>query len=929
MFKSKFTIMKTITFKAITLIMAFLILTPNALAAKYYLADNNELIKGCSGTIEIKIDTEGSNVIAGDSVIFIDSDEITVNQLSIGSLLPMQVFNEITGDSIKLSGARLPISGAFNGVGTFGYINFTPKETANSGFFNFSQDFNVDNIIVDENIENALTEAVSKTYTFKNRYNAEVDGVGFCTPDTNPPNIQFIAPPARSSNNPVDTNITFTLTDNRAGVDINTLQFSIDGIDYTPGSIQVSADKDGDLYRVQTDPDADFNEGESVLVNVTACDKNLPPNCTTSNTFFTMYMPDSHPAICGDGIVNYNNGEQCDDGNMISGDGCSMLCLFEIPTDSEATCNDGTHNQGEQGIDCGGPCFTPCPTCVDGILNQGEESVDCGGPCRPCGEEAFHEYIEKEVEYEMMRICHYPEDDPENPYTMVVPDITWPDYELLGDTIGACPVFDLCSEVLFLAAPEREEKALEDAEAIIEEGVVEEQKKVAEAPKSQAEVISQIDICRTNPDYADADFDDLSADTDGDGLSDRMECYAETNPVRLDTDGDGCSDFEELNSYYTSPIDGTDCEIEVERFSDVLITDPQPGWILTTDQPVVSGKVPENTALVLVVATQSEQAVINDILKAIDGVLLLSEASASDEMQAALAKLKEKITKANTFLKTYGEDFNSDTVQALFASIPANLSRKNIFDEATKGQLERVQSGLLQLKTKPVVVAASTRLEDTHVGDFAAKNFEEQSNVINDKQLYDLVATAYLNDGSQASSKAVRFSVDKASTINKPIPKTIGGKLIPQTIAFDNTFIGKAFAQSEEGAVEIMIEEERPIITGETEFGSQVFAIWNSVVLASSVISDSEQGAFEVQAPRNLEAGISHRVTLYAVKTDNDNKIRSESVDVYFRIKAPGVGMLPFAIAAGVSVLLFLAVFFIRRTIQARNVIKALKLIKK
>ncbi len=51
-----------------------------------------------------------------------------------------------------------------------------------------------------------------------------------------------------------------------------------------------------------------------------------------------------------------------------------------------ATCSDGIQNQGETGIDCGGPC-TPCPvgpTCNDGIQNQGETGIDCGGPCAPC-----------------------------------------------------------------------------------------------------------------------------------------------------------------------------------------------------------------------------------------------------------------------------------------------------------------------------------------------------------------------------------------------------------------------------------------------------------------------------------------------------------------------------------------------------------------
>ncbi len=70
------------------------------------------------------------------------------------------------------------------------------------------------------------------------------------------------------------------------------------------------------------------------------------------------------------------------------GEGCAK------PTDCEslscqegrcadASCADEIRNQGETGVDCGGPC-EPCPSCDDGLLNQGETGVDCGGPCEPC-----------------------------------------------------------------------------------------------------------------------------------------------------------------------------------------------------------------------------------------------------------------------------------------------------------------------------------------------------------------------------------------------------------------------------------------------------------------------------------------------------------------------------------------------------------------
>jgi len=55
---------------------------------------------------------------------------------------------------------------------------------------------------------------------------------------------------------------------------------------------------------------------------------------------------------------------------------------------TQETCSDGIQNQGETGVDCGGPNCQPCmvmATCTDGIQNGDEEGVDCGGSsCAPC-----------------------------------------------------------------------------------------------------------------------------------------------------------------------------------------------------------------------------------------------------------------------------------------------------------------------------------------------------------------------------------------------------------------------------------------------------------------------------------------------------------------------------------------------------------------
>ena len=74
------------------------------------------------------------------------------------------------------------------------------------------------------------------------------------------------------------------------------------------------------------------------------------------------------------------NAATCDDGLQNQGEQ-SVDCGG--PCSACPTCDDGVQNQGEVGVDCGGPC-TSCETCDDGVQNQGEAGVDCGGPCAAC-----------------------------------------------------------------------------------------------------------------------------------------------------------------------------------------------------------------------------------------------------------------------------------------------------------------------------------------------------------------------------------------------------------------------------------------------------------------------------------------------------------------------------------------------------------------
>lgn len=71
------------------------------------------------------------------------------------------------------------------------------------------------------------------------------------------------------------------------------------------------------------------------------------------------------PVACGNGILEAP--EECDDGNTVSGDGCSNLCRLE------EVCGDGIDNNQDGFIDNQDPA---CQVCGDGDLDPGEDCDD-------------------------------------------------------------------------------------------------------------------------------------------------------------------------------------------------------------------------------------------------------------------------------------------------------------------------------------------------------------------------------------------------------------------------------------------------------------------------------------------------------------------------------------------------------------------------
>ena len=98
---------------------------------------------------------------------------------------------------------------------------------------------------------------------------------------------------------------------------------------------------------------------------------------------------------CGDGVVQ--GGEECDDGNLNDGDGCTNMCMV-------AVCGDGCWYKGVEECDDGNDddtdaCRNNCETarCGDGVIRAKFETCDdgnvsdqdaCSSTCQPtrCGD---------------------------------------------------------------------------------------------------------------------------------------------------------------------------------------------------------------------------------------------------------------------------------------------------------------------------------------------------------------------------------------------------------------------------------------------------------------------------------------------------------------------------------------------------------------
>lgn len=134
-------------------------------------------------------------------------------------------------------------------------------------------------------------------------------------------------------------------------------------------------------------------------------------------------------SVCGDGV--YDPGEECDDGNRDSEDGCSDLCRLEDPL----SCGNGKVGPGERCDDGnladGDGCSATCQSeglCGDGITDPGEECDDGNkssedGCSRLCYlEEKAQENSEREKPVDLVLEDPAEEEDPEESEEDIIPE---------------------------------------------------------------------------------------------------------------------------------------------------------------------------------------------------------------------------------------------------------------------------------------------------------------------------------------------------------------------------------------------------------------------------------------------------------------------------------------------------------------------------
>ena len=382
-------------------------------------------------------------------------------------------------------------------------------------------------------------------------------------------------------------------------------------------------------------------------------------------------------------------------------------------------------------------------------------------------------------------------------------------------------------------------------------------------------------------------------DSDGDGLADRTECYLNTRVDNVDSDNDTCWDGDEVNLFYTNPLEQRDCVLSELAYESVVITDPKEGWIVKTLD--IGGIAPATTLDVGITAFPAAHKTLEPVILSFEELMSKLErvVDTSDEpnikeqveaIETTSDELKINIQRFYKFVEHYeSKDYQKEINVLKNAEEYIEKGAEAMIKNFIEG--EQLMNQLKNIRTGGTFLGMVTELSQVAVGDEIVGGFNLKPQVPLEDGAYDLVAVARLKNKT-LTSEPVRVQLDKSAEVNTPIPQAIDGMELNSDDIKQGWELNNEDILSE---IRVITKNGKPVITGQSVYGAQVFATFQSVALASSIIVDSAEGGFEIQAPRSLEKNENHTVNLYAVVEGEDGKIRSNTVSVDFKVNGNNI----------------------------------------
>jgi len=129
--------------------------------------------KGCTFSVEIKLDTTGAQTDGTDAILIYDSSRLTATAITSGNIYPDYPGNNIDpSGKINISGLA-SVSSAFSGTGTLASVNFTVKDNAPAGATQVRFDFDPNdkskttdsNVVQRGTVSDILSSVVNGNYT--------------------------------------------------------------------------------------------------------------------------------------------------------------------------------------------------------------------------------------------------------------------------------------------------------------------------------------------------------------------------------------------------------------------------------------------------------------------------------------------------------------------------------------------------------------------------------------------------------------------------------------------------------------------------------------------------------------------------------------------------------------------------------------------